>query len=88
MKLILRGKRFGFSLEEIRELLDLYGADAQGLTQLKKTCDAATLRLAEMKIQQAELAEAITDLESQLAWGRTRLKDLAGEVATVPQAAE
>ena len=27
LKLILRGKRFGFSLEEIRQLLDLYHMD-------------------------------------------------------------
>ena len=27
LKLILRGKRFGFSLEEIRQLLDLYDRD-------------------------------------------------------------
>jgi len=35
LKLIMRGKRFGFSLEEIRQLLDMYNLDDQGATQLK-----------------------------------------------------
>ncbi len=42
LKLILRGKRFGFSLEEIRQLLDLYDAGDQQLTQLTRTCEVAT----------------------------------------------
>lgn len=37
LKLILRGKRFGFSLEEIRQLLDLYHMGDSQLTQLSKT---------------------------------------------------
>jgi len=37
LKLILRGKRFGFSLEEIRSLLDLYRMDDGNLTQLSAT---------------------------------------------------
>ena len=35
LKLILRGKRFGFSLEEIRQLLELYELDDQQETQFK-----------------------------------------------------
>jgi DNA-binding transcriptional MerR regulator len=34
LKLILRGKRFGFSLEEIRQLLDLYHMGDSQQTQL------------------------------------------------------
>jgi len=36
LKLILRGKRFGFSLEEIREMLDLFDADRTGRKQLQR----------------------------------------------------
>ena len=36
LKLILRGKRFGFSLEEIRQLLELYYVGDQQETQLKR----------------------------------------------------
>ncbi|MEL6889824.1 MAG: MerR family DNA-binding transcriptional regulator, partial [Pseudomonadota bacterium] len=46
LKLILRGKRFGFSLEEIRQLLDLYHMGDQQQTQLARTYEIARDRLA------------------------------------------
>jgi DNA-binding transcriptional MerR regulator len=79
LKLILRGKRFGFSLEEIRQLLDLYDTGDQQVTQLAKTYEMASLRLADMERQRAELDEAITDLKSQLAWGEKMLGSLNSE---------
>jgi DNA-binding transcriptional MerR regulator len=69
LKLILRGKRFGFSLEEIRELLELYDRDDSQLTQLRRTYEVAQKRLADMERQRAELEEAIADLQAELAWG-------------------
>lgn len=74
LKLILRGKRFGFSLEEIRQLLDLYSTDDQQRTQLIRTHEIAHDRLNDMKTQRDELEEAIADLESQLAWVDDRIK--------------
>ena len=69
LKLILRGKRFGFSLEEIRQLLDLYHMGDQQLTQLSRTYEIAQERLADMERQRDELTEAIDDLKDQLKWG-------------------
>lgn len=69
LKLILRGKRFGFSLEEIRQLLDLYDIGDQQQTQLRKTYEIAQNRLDDLKRQRAELDEAIADLKEQLKWG-------------------
>ncbi|AFO90926.1 MerR family DNA-binding transcriptional regulator [Phaeobacter inhibens] len=69
LKLILRGKRFGFSLEEIRQLLNLYHMGDQQLTQLTRTYDIACERLADMERQRDELTEAIDDLKEQLRWG-------------------
>ncbi len=66
LKLILRGKRFGFSLEEIRQLLDLYYLDEQQTTQLNRTLDVARDRLDDMERQRAELDLAIADLKSQM----------------------
>jgi len=73
LKLILRGKRFGFSLEEIRQLLDLYHVGDQQQTQLAKTYDIARARLADMESQRDELNEAIDDLKNQLKWGEKML---------------
>ena len=69
LKLILRGKRFGFSLEDIRQLLDLYHADDQQQTQLARTYAVARERLADMESQRDALNEAIEDLKVQLKWG-------------------
>ncbi|MEC9197485.1 MerR family transcriptional regulator [Donghicola tyrosinivorans] len=69
LKLILRGKRFGFSLEEIRQLLDLYHMGDQQLTQLSRSYEIGKERLRDMEQQRDELTEAIEDLKDQLKWG-------------------
>ena len=76
LKLILRGKRFGFSLEEIRQLLDLYHMGDQQMTQLSRTYDVARARLADMESQRDELNEAIDDLKEQLKWGEKMIASL------------
>jgi DNA-binding transcriptional MerR regulator len=76
LKLILRGRRFGFSLEEIRQLLELYDLDDKGETQLRAVYEAASARLADMIAQRDELTQAIAELEDQLAWGRSVLDRL------------
>lgn len=68
LKLILRGKRFGFSLEEIRQLLDLYKMGDQQHTQLVRTYEIAKERLADMEDKRAELDQAIEELSTQIDW--------------------
>jgi DNA-binding transcriptional MerR regulator len=81
LKLILRGKRFGFSLEEIRQLLDLYYVGDQQITQLTKTHELAHAHLEQMERQRAELDEAIDDLKDQLGWVEKRLSELTNRKA-------
>ncbi|UWQ15205.1 MerR family DNA-binding transcriptional regulator [Aliiroseovarius sp. M344] len=76
LKLILRGKRFGFSLEEIRQLLDLYDRGDQQKTQLKRTYDVAQGHLEDLKRQRAELDDAIDDLTNQLQWVNDKIASL------------
>ena len=62
MVLILRGRRFGFSLEEIRQWLELY--EIRGTkAQFSAFVDMADRQLADLRRQQAELSETIEDLE-------------------------
>ncbi|MFT7106197.1 MAG: DNA-binding transcriptional MerR regulator [Yoonia sp.] len=77
LKLILRGKRFGFSLEEIRQLLDLYHMGDAQEAQLSKTYVIAERHLVDMEAQKAELEEAIGELKEQMAWGAAKLAKLA-----------
>lgn len=61
MTLILRGRRFGFSLEEIRQWLQIYeneGNDAQ----MKKMIELADRQLADLAEQQKQLQDTIDEL--------------------------
>ena len=69
LKLILRGKRFAFSLEEIRQLLDLYSMENQNLTQMLKTRDLALERLADMEKQRDDLNETIKEFKDYFVLG-------------------
>ena len=71
LKLILQGKRFGFSLEDIRQLLDLYAIGDQQATQIARTRALALDRLAAMVAQRDELDSAIAGLREQLALAET-----------------
>jgi DNA-binding transcriptional MerR regulator len=66
LQLILRGKRFGFSLEDIRQLLDMYDHNGSNQAQLSRTHSLAQDRIAQMKSQAAELAIAIRELETEM----------------------
>ena len=77
LKLILRGKRYGFSLEEIRQLLDLYHVEDQQQTQLERTYEIAHERLADLVRQRDTLNEAIEDLKSQLKWAEKMMASMS-----------
>lgn len=81
LTLILRGKRFGFSLEDIRQLLDMYERDGSNHAQLVKTHELALQRLAQMEAQRAELDVAIAELKAEIA-------SAAATIASFTKAAE
>lgn len=73
LALILQGKRFGFSLEDIRQLLELYDLGDGQAIQLARTLAIGRERLAAMEAQRDELARAIEDLKRRLQWGAETL---------------
>lgn len=73
LTLILRGKRFGFSLEQIRQLLELYEPGASNRAQISATIKIARDRLADMERQYAELREAIDELKMTITDSEARL---------------
>ena len=85
LKLILRGKRFGFSLEDIRQVLNLYNRADSNLVQMQRTYDLACDRLAAMESQRAELDLAIADLKTELEAGAEMLA--AARAAALPRSA-
>jgi DNA-binding transcriptional MerR regulator len=60
--LILRGKRLGFALADIKELLDLYNVDPDHLEQLRATLVKGRARIAELERQQQEIALTVSEL--------------------------
>ncbi|SIO44476.1 transcriptional regulator, MerR family [Rhodovulum sp. ES.010] len=63
LTLILRGRRFGFSLEEIRQWLLIY--DERGSrAQMEAMIEMSDRQLAALEAQRAELDRAIADLQA------------------------
>ena len=71
LKLILRGKRFGFSLEDIRQLLDMYDMADQKHSQLARVYEMAVKRL----------HQAIAELKEQINWGASVLTERSASQA-------
>tara|TARA_A100001391_G_scaffold93110_2_gene61624 strand:- start:1940 stop:2314 length:375 start_codon:yes stop_codon:yes gene_type:complete len=64
MTLILRGRRFGFALEEIRQWLEMYDSDPEGRLQQQVWIDMADRQLDELKARRVELDEVIDELQN------------------------
>ena len=62
LQLILRGRRFGFSLEEIRQWLELYETQGTEL-QYSTFIDMANRQLGALTKQREELDRTIAELE-------------------------
>ena len=62
MTLILRGRKFDFQLEELRQWLLIYDQDGTK-AQMNVFLDMADRKLAELRDQQVQLAQTIEELE-------------------------
>lgn len=63
MTLILRGRRFGFQLEDIRQWLLIYEKDGTE-AQMRAWIDMADRQLGELAEQKAQLEEAMAELQA------------------------
>ncbi len=71
LQLILRGKRLGFSLADIREFLDLYDAGGANRRQMAMTLERTRARI-------ADLEQQLEDITITLA----ELRDMEGDIAS------
>ncbi len=62
MILILRGKKLGFTLREIKEYLDLYDVDPTQAKQLRLLLKAVHDRIVQLEDQRVALEEALSEL--------------------------
>ena len=75
--LIVQGKRVGFSLAEIREMLDLYDIGDGQVTQLKVSRKKFADRIVALERQRIDIDDSVESLKNAIAWMDERIK--AGE---------
>ncbi|MCZ6466289.1 MAG: MerR family DNA-binding transcriptional regulator, partial [Alphaproteobacteria bacterium] len=63
LKLIMRGKRLGFSLAEIGEIIDLYDTDPTEVAQLRLFLEKIAGRRAVLARQQRDIAAIVGELD-------------------------
>lgn len=64
MQLIMRGKRLGFTIREIKEFLDLYDIDPTRLEQLHHLVNHIRVRLKKLESQRVALQKTMAELHS------------------------
>ena len=64
LRLIKRGRRFGFSLEEIRQWLAMYDRKNQNQTQIEAWIDMAIKQTIELEDRKSEIQKAIEDMKN------------------------
>ena len=76
---ILRGKRLGFSLAEIKELLDLYQVDRTGVSQLRELQRRSRLHIEDLQRRRSDLDAHIKEFEDVEAQVGAELKKRGAE---------
>lgn len=75
LHLILRGKRVGFSLADIREILELYDEKDGGAAQMARSLAKFREQIVALQVQRDDLDDAIATLQD----GCVRLEQRLGE---------
>lgn len=79
IKLVLRGKRLGLSLSEIRELLDLYDVEPSERPQLARFLEVLARRRALLEQQQEDIAIVLAEIDALERVCRKRLRHMDSE---------
>ncbi|MCX8086437.1 MAG: MerR family DNA-binding transcriptional regulator [Rhodocyclaceae bacterium] len=64
LALVLRVKRLGFTLDEIKDYLSLYRVDGRGLAQLERGYKLIQGRLRQLEAQRADLEKLLSDMQA------------------------
>jgi DNA-binding transcriptional MerR regulator len=75
LKLILLGRKVGFSLRDVKQMIDLYDPSGSNVRQLKLAVDKSEKQLARLQKQRQSIDDAIGDLNVALMAVRAMLAD-------------
>ena len=74
--MILRGKRIGFSLAEIRDIVDMYSADPGESGQLRHLIDRISVQRTELEARRSVIDRTLADLAEVERNAERRLEEL------------
>ena len=83
LKLILLGRKVGFSLRDVKQMMDLYDPTGSNTKQLRLALDKSEKQLARLQKQRAAIDEAIGELSDAM----SMVRDMLSERQNVPVSA-
>ncbi len=73
LKLILLGRKVGFSLREVKQMIDLYDPSGSNTRQLRVAIEKGEKQLKRLEKQRAAVDEALIELSSTMDIARSKL---------------
>jgi DNA-binding transcriptional MerR regulator len=73
LKLILLGRKVGFTLREVKQMIDLYDPKGTNVKQLRVTLDKSEKQMTRLQKQRSALDEAISELAGTIETVRGKL---------------
>ncbi|MBU0584728.1 MAG: MerR family DNA-binding transcriptional regulator [Alphaproteobacteria bacterium] len=75
LKLILLGRKIGFSLRDVKQIMDLYDPSGANIKQLRLALDKSEKQMARLQKQRAVIDDAVGELSNLMADVRAKLAD-------------
>jgi DNA-binding transcriptional MerR regulator len=75
LKLILLGRKIGFSLRDVKQLIDLYDPKGSNAKQLRTALEKSEKQLGRLEKQKAAIDEAIADVKDLMVTVRKLLSE-------------
>ncbi|RWP88953.1 MAG: MerR family DNA-binding transcriptional regulator [Mesorhizobium sp.] len=82
LKLILLGRKVGFSLRDVKQMMDLYDPTGSNTKQLKFALDKSEKQLARLQKQRALIDDAINELSGSMSAVRQMLSERSAPQAS------
>jgi len=79
LKLILLGRKVGFSLRDVKQMMDLYDPTGSNTKQLRLALDKSEKQLARLQKQRALIDDAINELSNSMSAVRRMLAERAAQ---------
>ena len=81
LKLILLGRKVGFSLRDVKQIMDLYDPNGTNINHHRLTIEKSEKQLSRLHKQRAAIDEAITELSDMMATVRGLLAERTNPTA-------